>query len=188
MNPVMAKDVLYVPSANGRKKKTPPSVIEGRVIEALSKLPYSVNYLGFVGDYIGVKSKVALSCECGREFVSNAGDVISKGSGCRACCIRKYNNLYSPCLYVLRCGEIGKVGITENIRVRLAQIRHRTRFDFTLIHREELPDIKTARRREKLIKKWICKGGQFDINDGSTETFRFSQKTLNNIKNIAKAW
>ncbi|ECE1039979.1 hypothetical protein AIG27_04540 [Salmonella enterica subsp. enterica] len=186
MSPVMAKDVLYVPSANGRKKKTPPSVIEARVIEALSKLPYSVTYLGFVGDYIGVKSKVALSCECGREFTSNAGDVISKGSGCRACCVRKYNNLYSPCLYVLRCGEIGKVGITENIRERFSQIRNRTQLDFKLIHREELPDIETARRKEKLIKKWICAGGVFDIPEGSTETFRFSQKQLNNIMNLAR--
>ncbi|EER7439333.1 hypothetical protein DQ309_RS06950 [Escherichia coli] len=185
MIPVMAENVVYVPSANGSKKKTPPSVVENRVIEALTKLPYKVTYRGFVGEYIGVKSKVALSCECGREFVSGAYDVIGKGSGCRACCIRKYKKLDAQYLYVLQCGDIGKIGVSGDIRTRLGRIRYDTGLDFKIVHLQEMPDKRTALSTERAIKSIVCKGGAFDIASGWTETFHYCNKSLNNIKNIA---
>ena len=186
MIPVMAANVVYIPNAiGGNKKKTLPSVVENRVIEALTKLPYKVTYRGFVGEYIGVKSKVALSCECGREFVSNAKDVVGKGSGCRACCIRKYKKPDAHYLYVMRSGEIGKVGISGSLRSRLAHIRHSTQLDFKIIHMQEMPDKEAALSTEKAIKSIICKGGAFDIAEGRTETFHYCNKSLNSIKNIA---
>ncbi|HAX2909436.1 TPA: hypothetical protein JWI84_003073 [Escherichia coli] len=186
MIPVMAKDVIYVPSVNGRKKKTPPSVIEARVIDALTKLPYKVTYRGFVGEYIGLKSKVALSCECGREFASSAGDVINKGSGCRACCIRKYKKLDAHYIYVMRCGEIGKVGVSGSIRSRLPHIRYNTGLDFEFVYLQEMPDKESAFSTERAIKSIVCQGGAFDIAEGRTETFHYCDKALNNIKNIAR--
>ncbi|WP_201478068.1 hypothetical protein [Escherichia coli] len=182
----MAKDVVYVPSVNGRKKKTPPSVIEERVINALTKLPYKVTYRGFVGEYIGLKSRVALSCECGRDFTSAAADVINKGSGCRACCIRKYKNLDAVYIYVMQCGDIGKVGVSGSIQSRLSHIRHNTGLDFKIVHLEEMPDKETAFSKERAIKEIVCKGGVYDIAEGWTETFHFCNRELNNIKNIVK--
>lgn len=186
MIPVMAANVVYIPNAiGGNKKKTLPSVVENRVIEALTKLPYKVTYRGFVGEYIGVKSKVALSCECGREFVSVAKDVFGKGSGCRACCIRKYKKPDAHYIYVMRCGDIGKVGVTSSITTRIGHIRYSTQLDFKFVYMEEMPDRKTALKREKAIKSIVCKGGAFDIAEGRTETFHYCNKSLNNIKNIA---
>lgn len=185
MIPVMAENVVYVPSASGRKKKTPPSIMEGNIIDALAKLPYKVTYHGFVGEYIGIKSKIALSCECGREFQPLAEAVIKRGSGCRACCIRKYKKPNAPYIYVMRCGDIGKVGVTNDISYRLRRIRYSTQIDFKIVHLEEMPDRKTALKRERAIKSIVCKGGAFDIAEGKTETFHYCNKSLNNIKNIA---
>ncbi|EHH7668552.1 hypothetical protein J8002_001916 [Salmonella enterica] len=182
--PVMAENVVYVPSANGRKKKTPPDVVQRQVLEALPKLPYRVTFRGFVGEYKGIKSRVSLSCECGREFTACAKDVINKGSGCRACCIRKYEKPDSPYVYVMRSGDIGKVGVSGSLRSRLAHIRHSTKLDFEIVYKQEQPDLKTAYAKERLIKSLVCKGGYADIAEGWTETFRFNPKTLNTIKNF----
>lgn len=182
--PVMAENVVYVPSANGRKKKTPPDVVQRQVLEALPKLPYRVTFRGFVGEYKGIKSRVALSCECGREFTACAKDVINKGSGCRACCIRKYEKLDAAYVYVMRSGDIGKVGVSSCIRSRFANLRHRNKLDFEIVYKHEVPDMKTAYEIERFIKANVCKGGYADIADGHTETFIFNPKTLNTIKNF----
>lgn len=185
MIPVMAENVVYVPSANGRRKKILPSIMERDIIDALAKLPYKVTYHGFVGEYVGIKSKIALSCECGREFQPLAEAVIKRGSGCRACCIRKYKKPDAHYIYVIRCGEIGKVGVTSSITTRIGHIRYSTQLDFKFVYMEEMPDRKTALKREKAIKSIVCKGGAFDIAEGKTETFHYCNKSLNNIKNIA---
>ncbi|EIX3798568.1 hypothetical protein MKB70_003738 [Salmonella enterica] len=167
-------------------KKLEPSVYESRILEALAKLPYKITYKGFVGEYRGRRTRVSLECECGRAISTNADHAASRPA-CRSCGSKKFKD-NTNYLYVLRCGEIGKVGVTSDPVGRIAKLRYKNKIDFKIAHYDELPDKETAFRREALIKKWICAGGAFDIQEGRTETFRFSQKQLNNIKNIAKAW
>ncbi|EHI3273281.1 hypothetical protein J9089_003271 [Salmonella enterica] len=184
MNPVMAENVVCVQHPYGRKKKTLPVIIQNQILETLAKHPYKLTFRGFVGEYNAYRSRVALTCECGRELETSADKVI-RGSGCRSCGSKKFrdNRHY---LYVLQCGDIGKVGVTSDPVRRLAKVRHKNGLDFKLVHHEELTDKETAFRREALIKRLICCGGEFDIAAGRTETFLFNQKTLNNIKNLAK--
>ncbi|EAX9218904.1 hypothetical protein K9D52_000808 [Salmonella enterica] len=165
-------------------KKLDPSMVESRIVDALAKLPYKISYKGFVGEYRGMRTRVSLECECGRLMNVNAYSASTK-PGCRSCCNKKFKD-NTHYLYVLRCGEIGKVGVTSDPVRRIAKVRYNNGIDFKIAHYEELPDKETAFRREALIKRIVCAGGVFDIPEGSTETFRFSQKQLNNIMNLAR--
>ncbi|EMD4231302.1 hypothetical protein VQ237_001027 [Salmonella enterica] len=165
-------------------KKLDPHQVETRILDALAKLPYKISYMGFVGEYRGMRTRISLECECGRSMNVSAYTASTK-PGCRSCCNKKFKD-NTHYLYVLRCGEIGKVGVTSDPVRRIAKVRYNNGLDFKIAHYEELPDKETAFRREALIKKVVCAGGVFDIPEGSTETFRFSQKQLNNIMNLAK--
>ncbi|EMU6641371.1 hypothetical protein WN844_000648 [Salmonella enterica] len=164
-------------------KKLDPSMVETRILDALAKLPYKISYKGFVGEYRGMRTRVSFECECGR-VISTSADKAASRPGCRSCGSKKFKD-NTHYLYVLRCGEIGKVGVTSDPVGRIAKLRYKNGIDFKIAHYEELPK-ETAFRREALIKKWVCAGGAFDIPCGSTETFLFNQKTLNNIKNLVK--
>ncbi|ELY4894590.1 hypothetical protein SM618_003606 [Salmonella enterica] len=165
-------------------KKLDPHQVETRILDALAKLPYKISYMGFVGEYRGMRTRVSLECECGRSMNVDAYTASTK-PGCRSCSNKKFKD-NTHYLYVLRCGEIGKVGVTSDPVRRIAKVRYNNGLDFKIAHYEELPDKETAFRREALIKRIICAGGVFDIPEGSTETFLFSQKQLNNIMNLAR--
>ncbi|EHH6189096.1 hypothetical protein J8P63_003380 [Salmonella enterica] len=182
MKPVRAKDVVYVD--NG-KKKLSPVILEQRAIESLSQHPYKITFNGFVGEYKGTRSRISLTCgSCGKDREVNIRDVIAKGTGCISCGRRLYKFQKSPCVYVLRCGEIGKVGITDNLVKRISGLNFKNQLRFERVYSVELADKETALRKEELIKEVICKGGAFDIKNGHTETFRFNEKNLKSIKNL----
>lgn len=186
MNPLMAKDIVFTPKTS---RAVTPSQLETRIIRYIADHELPLVFLGFLGDFKGLKTRIALMCtRCGNRADKSATNLLNENKRCA--CVKSPNFQYKagiPYLYVMRCGEVGKVGVTKSIikrRVNLGLRNQGKEFDIVFAH--EMDNMKDAFASERMIKKYLDIGGVGDIDYGKTETFLFNQKTLNNIKNLVK--
>lgn len=186
MNPVMAKDIVFT------KKSTSPAEYEQRILSHIEQENLPLTYLGFLGEFKSSKTRIALLCDCGRRADKSIDNFLNNGRVCK--CqrgpdgrqdlkgFRKGDN----CLYVMRAGDVGKVGVSSDIRSRLYNLESANGLNFEIVYSHKCNTRQQALKKERLIKKHIIAGGIGGLDTGFTETFLFNQKTLNNIKNLVK--
>lgn len=185
MYPVMAKDVVYIPKKGPRA--TSPEEYERQILERIEKEKLPLTYLGFLGEYRGARTKVAFECTCGRRPDKTVKDFLLMGSVC-GCRQTKYAHFKrgDVHLYVMRAGEIGKVGVTCDLLRRRQELNLVNSLEFEIEYALKFDQKQDAFDRERFIKKILGAGGCGDLKEGYTETFPYSVKTLNNIKNLSR--
>lgn len=72
-------------------------------------------------DYINSKEKVVIICNKHKEPFSMTPNNFLQGQGCPLCSATGYKKSISGCLYVLVCGDITKIGITNSGPVKRAK-------------------------------------------------------------------
>lgn len=125
-------------------------------------------------DYVSAKTKVEIICPRGHSNFMQTPDSHLHGQGCPKCAKYGYNSSLSVNLYVLKCGNITKIGITNrDVQTRLDEISRRSGKDFHLkvfisFQDGAIPQkIETDLLRE-LSQMYIKPDETFD---GSTECF-----------------
>ncbi|EDJ6036682.1 hypothetical protein GFE88_21035 [Salmonella enterica] len=186
MNPVMAKDVVYIPKKG--PIATSPEEYERRILERIEKENLPLTYLGFLGEYRGTRTKIAFECTCGRRPNKSVKGFLLMGSVC-GCRKTKYAHFKrgDVHLYVMRAGEIGKVGVTNDLLRRRSELNLNNSLNFEIEYALKFDKKQDAFDRERFIKKILNVGGCGNLKEGYTETFPYSVKTLNNIKNLSRA-
>ncbi|ECX0158044.1 hypothetical protein AHT88_03290 [Salmonella enterica subsp. enterica serovar Muenchen] len=181
----MAKDVVYTPKKG--PLATTPQELERRILERIEKENLPLTYLGFLGEYRGFRTKVAFECTCGRRPNKSVKNFLCTGSVC-GCRQTKYAHFKrgDVHLYVMRAGEIGKVGVTCDLLRRRQELNLINSLEFEIEYALKFDQKQDAFDRERFIKKILGAGGCGDLKEGYTETFPYSVKTLNNIKNLSR--
>lgn len=89
-------------------------------------------FVSFIEEYKNGKSKIKMKCDSHGEWVTNVVTVLSNKHGCPSCSKCGYDPKTKGHLYLLRseCGRYFKVGITNNIKRRLNELKRSTPFDF----------------------------------------------------------
>ncbi|EMW0060155.1 hypothetical protein ABIV32_001567 [Salmonella enterica subsp. enterica] len=185
MTPVMAKDIVFT------KKSTSPAEFERRILERIETENLPLIYLGFLGEFKSSKTRIALLCECGRRADKSIDNFLNNGRVCK--CQRgldgredlkgfKKGENY---LYVMKSGDIGKVGVTSDIKSRLYNLESANDLKLEIVYSRKYPTREQALEKERLIKRVLIAGGAGGLNTGFTETFPYNTKTLNNIKNLS---
>ncbi|HAK5372912.1 TPA: hypothetical protein H1V70_000137 [Salmonella enterica] len=180
----MAKDVVYIPKKG--PVATPPEEYERQILERIEKENLPLTYLGFLGEYRGARTRIAFECTCGRRPNKTISTFLPMGSVC-GCRQTKYAHFKrgDVHLYVMRAGEIGKVGVTCDMLRRRNELIKSNSLNFEIEYAIKFDRKQDAFDRERFIKKIIGTGGCGDLKEGYTETFPFNRKTLNNIKNLS---
>lgn len=184
MVPVLAKDIVFVPK-RGPKGATPIE-LEQRILARIKEENLPLTYLGFIGEYRGTRTRIAFKCECGRTPEKCAKNFLLMGSVC-GCRQSAYNGKFRKgdvYLYVMRSGDIGKVGVTSDLIRRRQELNASNKRTFDIIYTQQFPKKQDAFDKERFIKKEIIGSGAGGLSEGYTETFRFNPKTLNTIKNF----
>lgn len=128
----------------------------------LSELEGSGYKLKDKNDYIKHKEKVNIICSLGHEYSASPSSFIS-GNRCPICSTTGFNPNISATLYVLRSKNLKvnliKVGITNNFKNRIKQLRYSTPFEFETIYQFNTPSGIDAQNLEKEIKKSASNSG-----------------------------
>ncbi|EDA3265537.1 hypothetical protein A4L30_10805 [Salmonella enterica subsp. enterica serovar Bovismorbificans] len=184
MVPVLANQIEFTPKT---KRAVTPQQLQERILNHIEANSLPLVFLGFLGEYKGLKSRIALACtRCGDRADKSATSLLNEGKRC-LCFKSDYIQYKSgvPYVYVMKSGNIGKVGITESIIKRRINLGVRNPgHSFEIVFAREMASKEEALSKERLIKKHVVAGGCGDIEYGKTETFIFNPKTLNTIKNF----
>lgn len=148
--------------------------------ETVSRLSECDKYAftGFMGEYKNGKSKIKMKCDLHGEWVTDVVTVLSNKHGCPSCAKNGYDPKIKGHLYLLRssCGNYFKVGITNNIRRRLIELKRCTPFNFTHIDSFS-GDGKVVFDIEKTFHASFNKAGKEGFN-GCTEWFTWDDKIV----------
>ncbi|HFI1738657.1 TPA: GIY-YIG nuclease family protein [Escherichia coli] len=176
----------FIRTKNG-KAPSHPIDMETRIVTRIENEGLPLIYHGFKGEYKSINSRIVLECEsCARIRDITAKQFLHNPTVC-PCHRSKYDNKYKngqPVLYVMRCGDVGKVGVSHNVLRRKHKLRYQNKMKFDIIEAFEFQDEKDAYAAELFIKKNLVKG-DFDIKEGATETFVYNEKMVRNIANVA---
>lgn len=190
MQPVRACDIPFNYIRTGRgKEPLRPVQLEDRIISRIQTEGLELEYLGFVGEYKATMTRIMLSCECGRVRTITAKQFLNQNSVC-PCKRSRYDNQYKksePVLYVMRSGDIGKIGVSSDILERRRQLNCRNSRKFEIVFIQRFKDKQSAFDAETLIKREF-ETGYFELDCGSTETFPYSERMLKNVRNTANVF
>ncbi|HCP1548665.1 TPA: hypothetical protein OCX89_001173 [Escherichia coli] len=179
----------FIRTKNG-KPPSHPIDMEARIVTRIENEGLSLIYHGFKGDYKSINSRIVLECEsCARIRDITAKQFLHNPAVC-PCNRSKYDNKYKkdqPVLYVMRCGIVGKVGVSHDVLQRKYRLSYHNDMKFDIIETFEFTNEKDAYSAESFIKKNLIKG-DFNIKDGSTETFVYNEKMVKNIANVASVF
>lgn len=193
---VFAKDIPFV--RVGRAKS--PLEIERVIVDTIKQDSLPLIYLGFVGVYDGVRSKIRLECKkCGCVRDASVSGLIHRGSVC-PCNGREKRILgNNPLrkrkkkatkqgLYIVRSAEpvngvyIGKIGISNNPKHRVYSISSRTGHKFEMMWVFECEDKEKLHKLEKELKNSFCNDDMKKYcSYGYTESFLFDCIKYNKI-------
>lgn len=176
----------FIRTKNG-KAPSHPIDMEARVVTRIENEGLSLIYHGFKGEYKSINSRIVLECEkCSRIRDITAKQFLHNPTVC-PCNRSKFDNKYKkdqPVLYVMRCDNVGKVGVSHNVLARKYKLSYQNKMKFDIVDIFEFKDEKDAYAAEAFIKKNMIKG-DFDIKDGATETFVYNEKMVKSIANVA---
>ncbi|EDH8282151.1 hypothetical protein CB696_00145 [Salmonella enterica subsp. enterica serovar Livingstone] len=186
--PVRACDIVFNAVRTGRGKPAlTPLELETRILSRIESESLPLTFLGFVGEYKATMTRIRLACECERTRDITAKQFLNQNSVC-PCARSKYDNKYKkaePVLYVMRSGDIGKIGVTSDILERRRRLNYSNSLQFEIVFSKPFSDKQSAFDAETLIKRQLVKG-DFDVEHGRTETFFYNEKTVKSIKNYVE--
>lgn len=140
-------------------------------------------------DYSNVKyknalTKIEITCKEHGPFMQEPVSHI-KGSGCPSCASYGFSHANQALVYVLRSSELDliKVGITNNIKIRSAQLKNSTPFEFEIIETRSFKKGIDAFNCEKSIHK-LLKSADLKGFNGATEWFKYDSR----IADILTEW
>ena len=161
----------------GFKKSTPLSV----VVERLSNID-GYEFVGFENGYKNSNSKVLLKCSEHGEWVTTVSTVSSNKHGCPSCSKSGFDPSSDGYLYLLKstCDKFFKVGITNNIKRRIVELKRVTPFEFIKLghvkcHGQNIIEI------EKTFHKHFDNANMKGFN-GSTEWFKWDDSVIDWFK------
>lgn len=129
-------------------------------------------------EYKHGKSKVAVTCRSHGIFYQMPHAHLS-GQGCPSCAKTGFNPNSNGFVYFLHGDGLIKVGITNKISKRLAQLKSGTPFDFNLIARIKTTGNEAMRIERYYHKKYESAG--LTGFDGATEWLRYSPELMSEI-------
>lgn len=135
-------------------------------------------------NYINSLTKVEIICRKHGLFMQEPVNH-ERGVGCPSCASYGFSH-YNPALvYVLRSSELNliKVGITNNIKIRSAQLKNSTPFEFEIIETRSFKEGIDAFNCEKSIHK-LLKSADLKGFNGATEWFKYDSR----IADILTEW
>lgn len=124
-------------------------------------------------EFLGYSQKVKISCRKHGEFWQNPSHHIS-GRGCSKCSKSGYSDLDPGVLYVLRCGDMTKVGITNlSAEIRAKSVSKSFGSEFLVVFSEKRSNGKFIRDTETSLLRYLrlnYKQPEFKF-EGSSECF-----------------
>lgn len=184
--PVRACDIAFNYVRTGRgKAPLSPLEVETRILSRIEAESLPLTFLGFVGEYKATMTRIRLECECGRVRDITAKQFLNLNSVC-PCARSRYDNKYrksEPVFYVMRSGDVGKIGVTSDILERRRRLNYSNSRKFDIVFSKPFSDKQSAFDAETLVKRQLVKG-DFELSDGRTETFFYSDKTVKSIINF----
>lgn len=146
----------------------------------------SISFIGWCGYYTGNQSKAIVSCGNGHSWSATVNNLIRRKSGCPECSISGFKNDSPASLYALlsSCESLIKVGISNNLKVRLAKLRRDTPFEWSAIGCIELIGSE-ARRMEKDFHIGHNSAGLSGF-DGATEWLICTDELLKEIREMGR--
>lgn len=131
-------------------------------------------------EYKNNNTKVAILCKEHGLFMMSPGNHLA-GKGCSGCAKHGFDYKREGFVYFLMGDGVIKVGITNDIKQRIARLSRRTPFDFSLIAK-----IKTTGEEAAAIEKYYHNkyesAGLYGF-DGATEWLKYSTELMNEIMN-----
>jgi hypothetical protein len=123
-----------------------------------------------IGEYVNKSTKSLFRhLICGNNWEATPGNIM-KGNGCPLCVTHGFDASKPAYIYVMKCSEYLKYGITNNLKRRLAS--HRFYDDFKIVYSKLYDDSSIAIQLENTIKETL--GGRYVTKDrlpnGFTET------------------
>lgn len=128
------------------------------------------------------KTKVAIACRKHGIFYQMPHAHLS-GQGCPSCAKTGFNPNANGFVYFLHGDGFIKVGITNKISKRLAQLKSATPFDFHLIAKIKTTGTEAMRIEKYYHKKYESAG--LTGFDGATEWLKYSPELMSEIMNKA---
>ncbi len=124
--------------------------------------------------YTRVSGYVDVVCEKGHSFSQRAGNLL-QGYGCPSCSKTGFSYNKKGSLYVLKIGDsFGKIGITHNLKKRLAKIRSSSKHEVSVIRVCDFDNGEFVKNLEQAILKSGIEfkaASKHEVLDGYTETF-----------------
>jgi hypothetical protein len=142
---IVGKSLLCA-ECSGRKRRT--SEYREQEINSIA----GMTFIRWVNGYSSSKSRVIVRHSCGLEREARVADLIS-GRHCPACTKYGFNPAKDGTVYFLEssCGEYIKVGIANNAKRRIAELRRETPFAFTVAAQIRFQKGSDARKLEKFF-------------------------------------
>lgn len=162
------------------KRKLNINDVESRVIDKCQIKGYE--YRGLVDGYTNNQSSIILRCPSHGEWVTTFQTFMKSKHGCPNCRNHGYKTGTDGFLYILRstCGQLMKIGITNNLDVRLSELKWYTPFEFNVIE-----TMKSTAESVQVIEKGLhsiyVPAGMRGFN-GATEWFKWDSSVINMMR------
>jgi hypothetical protein len=136
--------------------------------------------------YRGAHKKVKILCRDHGVFEQTPDSHINTGCGCPKCSVHGFKDNELASLYVLRslCGSYLKIGISNEISVRVKKLHRTTPFEFDVIEKFYAIGL-VVRNMESKFHKVFDNAG-FKGFDGATEWFHYDSEKLQQLKNYGE--
>ncbi|HGB3193965.1 TPA: GIY-YIG nuclease family protein [Salmonella enterica subsp. enterica serovar Waycross] len=130
--------------------------------------------------YAGAHSKVIIKCRKHGEFIQKPNSHLN-GTGCPSCAKNGFDKNKDGFVYFLHGGGLIKVGITNDIKRRITELKRNTPFRFELIKCLSMDGFRSAMLEKYFHHKYTRKG--LTGFDGATEWLKYSPELMHEIMN-----
>ena len=130
--------------------------------------------------YNNSKSKVCIKCRSHGWFSVTPNNHL-RGRGCPSCAKTGFDKLGDGFVYFLIGNGAIKVGITNNVRRRVQELKSRTKFDFEIIKYIKMSGVDAVAMEKRYHRKYESAGMRGF--DGCTEWLKYSKELMSEIMN-----
>lgn len=123
-------------------------------IEQINALQ-NIRFVKWSGIYKNNQSKAVIRCSANHEWTTTVNNLLS-GKGCPSCAKTGFNPAIPATLYILRseCGAMVKIGISNDHKRRLTELRNVTPFNWSCIEMLHNEDGSLIAEWEKELHSW----------------------------------
>lgn len=150
---------------------------------------FSIRFIGWVDGYSNQYSKALIECCLGHVFESSPHDLIHKDRGCPRCSVGGFDPYTFGDIYALEseCGKYVKVGISNDYKRRMSELKRKTPFKFNEIAHRTFVSGEMAAKAEKYCHNCGVTAS-FHGFDWCTEWFVINDEIKNRISEVMNDW